>query len=812
MDKLQESAAAHRLERTEKQVKTAIVVLGMHRSGTSSVTGVVVTLGAKAPATLVPALDENPKGFFESFALMHINDRVLDALGSDWSDWRPLNRDWFKTDACTSLIEDAKETLLQEYGGASLIAVKDPRMCRIFPFWMRVFDELGYKPKIIIPIRSPLEVAASLRQRNGFPTSKGLLLWLRHVLDAEFATRGLPRAIVRWSELLKDWQLVTSEISEQLDLSWPSMSDRVSAKIDTFLTESLRHSSFSPARLERHPLASGWVAKVHDAMVALAENPRANEPKAILDRVNREFTTAANIFGRVLIEAEESGRVARSEVDEKNAALVHLSAERDSAVSGQAELSARLAEEVKSREQFCQELADVREQLTSVVHERNHAFYEHTETARKLSEVSASHDNLTQTVNLLEDQLRTVSHERDLARGEVGALAAERDLLVNQIEQMHAEVETLANANDANREALDALAAERDQLATQIVRMHAELETLANADVANREAIEALTAERDQLVSQIAQMHAEVASLASANLVNREAIGTLAAERDQLVNQIAQMHADVDRLANADVANREAMEALTAERDQLASKVPELEAQLRESETERSAALKHASQLIGEAAQLASDLISLKDQSEAQIHQLRDDIAISQDARVRAERDVQALRLELESVKSAADAERQQTRQTIQQMQATWASSQEAYRNAVLNVDKLTSNISEIQAKHIYALARYQGKRVSMFKKMGLVLHSNGTMYVEIASSLLFDGEWYLSTYRDVAGKGVDPVAHYIEYGSREGRNPGPYFDGDRYLDANPDVKMADINPLYHFLRFGQYENRPLGL
>ena len=73
---------------------------------------------------------------------------------------------------------------------------------------------------------------------------------------------------------------------------------------------------------------------------------------------------------------------------------------------------------------------------------------------------------------------------------------------------------------------------------------------------------------------------------------------------------------------------------------------------------------------------------------------------------------------------------------------------------------------------------------------------------------LWFDAEYYCLRYPDVAAAGVDPLAHYIEFGWRENRRPSEIFDGVAYLKAYDDVRAAGIDPLVHYLRFGRREGR----
>jgi hypothetical protein len=72
----------------------------------------------------------------------------------------------------------------------------------------------------------------------------------------------------------------------------------------------------------------------------------------------------------------------------------------------------------------------------------------------------------------------------------------------------------------------------------------------------------------------------------------------------------------------------------------------------------------------------------------------------------------------------------------------------------------------------------------------------------------LFDQEWYLSTYQDVAAADVNPTEHYVRFGAAEGRNPSPKFETAYYLQSNPDVAAAGVNPLLHYIQFGISEGR----
>ena len=78
-----------------------------------------------------------------------------------------------------------------------------------------------------------------------------------------------------------------------------------------------------------------------------------------------------------------------------------------------------------------------------------------------------------------------------------------------------------------------------------------------------------------------------------------------------------------------------------------------------------------------------------------------------------------------------------------------------------------------------------------------------------IASSGLFDRDWYLKENPNIRRAGVPPALHYLLFGAAAGRDPSPLFDGDWYLSQHPDARQAGDNPLVHYLRHDALEGRP---
>jgi hypothetical protein len=219
-----------------------VIVLGMHRSGTSALTGVLSMLGADPGGTLIPAHESiNPKGFWEHAEIVAIHERLLAALGSSWHDEGPLQSDWWRLPLILPFRTALMNIVRKDFTNRPLWILKDPRLCRLLPMWLDILREVECKPSFVIALRNPFDVAESLKYRNGFIEEKSHLLWLEHLLDAVRWSYGYPRVVVTYDSLLADWQVVAKLVSENLQLTWPVECSLATAEIEAFLEPSLCH-------------------------------------------------------------------------------------------------------------------------------------------------------------------------------------------------------------------------------------------------------------------------------------------------------------------------------------------------------------------------------------------------------------------------------------------------------------------------------------------------------------------------------------------------------------------------------------------
>ena len=269
-----------------RQPRTIITVIGA-RSGSSALAGSLGRLGCALPKNIMEADWANTKGYFEPKDLANLHDELLKSVGSIWSDWREFPASWFNSIDAEGWRGRLAEAFLDNYGDASLAVLKDPRMCRMLPLWDKVFKDLEAHSVFCFIDRNPVEVAASLRARDGSSLTQGLLYYIRNHLDAEFATRNRPRAFISYDALLTDWRKTVGFMSKKLRVDF-TISAAKQLQVDHFLEYGLRHQN----TYEMHCSADHWLtmaSDVHEAFTHLADDHLEQRARSQLDRIRATF-------------------------------------------------------------------------------------------------------------------------------------------------------------------------------------------------------------------------------------------------------------------------------------------------------------------------------------------------------------------------------------------------------------------------------------------------------------------------------------------------------------------------------------------
>jgi hypothetical protein len=296
--------AAHSPEKS-----IALIVLGMHRSGTSALAGVLSLLGVDLGPTLEPPAADNQRGYFENMQAVSVNERLLGILGSGWSDVKPLPDRWWESEPARRFTDEIRAIAIRNFGGSSLWAVKDPRMCRLAPIWLPVLKDMNCEPRFIIMNRHPLEVAGSLGGRDGFAEGKSLLLWLSHTMQSAKWSEGYRRVFVTYDQLLADWKGVAGRIAVALEVNWPRGLDESAGEIEAFLSPQLRRHRLLAGSDETLPMI---VLKTHKVIEKAAKDGESEDTSREMGSLYEELTEGFKTYGSLAsVEEDLRAEIAR---------------------------------------------------------------------------------------------------------------------------------------------------------------------------------------------------------------------------------------------------------------------------------------------------------------------------------------------------------------------------------------------------------------------------------------------------------------------------------------------------------------------
>ena len=167
---------------------TAVLILGMHRSGTSLLSSLVEALGISLGDRLIQGDMHNPAGYFEDRDCVDIHDRMLAALGQPWNGEKgmlPFPAGWWRDPAMQPLVAELEAWIdTRPSSGEQVWALKDPRTTRFLPLWQELLQKRGITPRYLLAVRDPAEVVASVVRRDSVPAECVYRTWLRYNMEA----------------------------------------------------------------------------------------------------------------------------------------------------------------------------------------------------------------------------------------------------------------------------------------------------------------------------------------------------------------------------------------------------------------------------------------------------------------------------------------------------------------------------------------------------------------------------------------------------------------------------------------------------
>ncbi|MCD1588708.1 hypothetical protein K7H09_22130 [Halomonas sp. IOP_14] len=285
---------------------------------------------------------------------------------------------------------------------------------------------------------------------------------------------------------------------------------------------------------------------------------------------------------------------------------------------------------------------------------------------------------------------------------------------------------------------------------------------------------------------------------------------------DNITDVILQAEAAVKRLPEATPLYRLAAAQLVAEDAELQDELAFLSA---------------SSHACSSSTEQTSETVRSALQSAKESHHAKQQLKVLTNERDRAMEENKLLLTQLNSVQKALEvaqhqannaASSQQTEQQLRKMIDERDSAQEENELLLTQLHivqealeeayiELKSGIGESEGKRLKGTMtwlRAHARRQSAAVYKGRDNQALKELVDLLEQSELFDADWYLTQYKDIAEANINPAEHFIKFGAIEGRNPGPRFNTEFYVVTYPDVAASGHHPLLHYLRDGINEQR----
>lgn len=277
-----------------------VVVLGMHRAGTSVTTNLLNAFGLPLSDDLMEPTEQNAKGYFESTEISRIHDEIFAAMGMQWmtsSLVMPFAMNWWRASRIQELKRQLADIVQREISRhRGLWGFKDPRTVRLLPLWLELIEELRLDPRFLLVTRNPGDVAKSLFSRDQIDPLYAEILWLEHNADAVLGLHGKVDAIVEYSRWMSDPLEQAQYMLERLHLDWKGEPEEIKRITDEVVSPDLRHHGSRGSSFNLPLTASFYRALLNRDLATLRTlsetfNAARGFTQVVLTNVRRELET-----------------------------------------------------------------------------------------------------------------------------------------------------------------------------------------------------------------------------------------------------------------------------------------------------------------------------------------------------------------------------------------------------------------------------------------------------------------------------------------------------------------------------------------
>ena len=402
--------------------RKALVVLGMHRSGTSALARVLSLRGADLPAHLMLANQGNASGYWEPAPVVALNDEMLDYFGTAWDD--PFAA--FQIPEASlfpkRFQQRAARILDQEYCDSPLFILKDPRISLLGSFWLDAIAAMDVQACPIVLARSFADVAASLQVRDKSNLPSAVLLYVAYCVEIATAHHDRSPSFLRYDRLLADWRGATDRVAAEQGFKWP----RSGAFLDAEVNEFLAPRSTRASGMHLSPLLQSWADTVWEWMATQCEGKAPGiepllEIRKQLGEYAKTFSPLIAVNRQRLKAAQASQAEAEAASAERHAAYVDSQTVLKHAAHDRDELSGERDRLLAAHERVQSEAAERNAAFADLLAERNRLLGKYQSGKAAVAEATGRFDQ--------------IQAERDHAQAACDQLQATAEVRQAQLEE-----------------------------------------------------------------------------------------------------------------------------------------------------------------------------------------------------------------------------------------------------------------------------------------------------------------------------------------------------------------------------------------
>ena len=598
------------------QRRPIVLVVGMHRSGTSLCSHLLSALGVDMADTIsgrgaASPVPENPHGHWERWEIVEFHDRILGLFNRDYEgcfhDFA-LPVAWW-ADPRVAQIRREIIAFLERRMGDGYFGFKDPRTVRLMPVWHQIFNELKLAPRIVLCLRNPAQVARSLYARDRLDPANGEYRWLVHMIDFYRYTSNFDCCAVEYEEWFHNPTANIEKLQKFLDLPWQQSETDLRLLLSDLIDPTARHDD-----TEHREAGQPLVRSLYKLAVRDGQDGARDQIAYIVS----QFVSFQQLQRPLQQAFEDVARTAAKypEIEKEATALRAAASERDAAIAS----ADRRAEAAEAR--LADALAEIDRQRGQIA-----------DLGRERDEASSLRATLAESEATLAEHSRRAD---DLAMA----------LQASQSERGAREAALLRAEQEAQEHAAAAIArqSEIDVLRDTLARAEREAQERAAAAVTLEAELGALRQKLGQAEQEAQErgvsaeaMHAEVAELwdtlmhAGRETQQHEAAATaMRGEITTLRDSLARAEREVQRRATSAqalevelVGLREAVARSAREKRPIAAEALEVRGKLAQTESVASERATAAAALQAEIATLQDALVAARQVGRAAVAAFR---------------------------------------------------------------------------------------------------------------------------------------------------------------------------------------------